>query len=128
MSGPRCGRPRPILPVEEIVGRAYLRFSALDRPGTLAHITGILGSHEIGIESVSQTGQGGDGESVPVLMQTDPVKESVLREALDEIEPLPTIRLGEDRSLCRTNPLAQTRRGETGRRYLPCGLEWARRH
>ncbi len=79
---------RPILPVDEIVGRAYLRFSALDRPGTLAHITGILGSHEIGIESVSQTGQGGDGESVPVLMQTDPVRESVLREALDEIERL----------------------------------------
>ena len=80
--------PRPILPLGEIVGRAYLRFSALDRPGALAHITGILGDHEIGIESVSQTGQGGDGESVPVLMQTDPVRESVLREALEEVERL----------------------------------------
>jgi homoserine dehydrogenase len=79
---------RPIVPVGEIVGRSYLRFSALDRPGALAHITGILGEHEIGIESVSQSGQGGDGESVPVLMQTDPVKESVLREALEEIERL----------------------------------------
>jgi homoserine dehydrogenase len=79
---------RPILPLGEIVGRAYLRFSALDRPGALAHITGILGNHEIGIESVSQTGQGGDGESVPVLMQTDPVRESTLREALEEIERL----------------------------------------
>ncbi len=79
---------RPILPVGEIVGRAYLRFSALDRPGALAHITGILGEHEIGIESVSQSGQGGDGESVPVLMQTDPVRESVLRQALEEIERL----------------------------------------
>jgi len=80
--------PRPILPLDDIVGRAYLRFSALDRPGALAHISGILGDHDIGIESVSQSGQGGDGESVPVLMQTDPVRESVLREALDEIERL----------------------------------------
>ena len=80
--------PRPILPLGEIVGRSYLRFSALDRPGALSHITGILGDHEIGIESVSQTGQDGDGESVPVLMQTDPVREFVLREALEEIERL----------------------------------------
>jgi len=79
---------KAIVPLGEIVGRAYLRFSALDRPGALAHISGILGDHEIGIESVSQTGQGGDGESVPVLMQTDPVRESVLRAALEEIERL----------------------------------------
>ncbi len=79
---------KPILPLGEIVGRAYLRFSALDRPGALAHISGILADHEIGIEAVSQSGQGGDGESVPVLMQTDPVRESVLRAALEEIERL----------------------------------------
>ena len=79
---------RPILPLGGIVGRAYLRFSALDRPGALAHITGILGDHAIGIEAISQTGQGGDGESVPVLVKTDPVREAVLREALEEIERL----------------------------------------
>ncbi len=79
---------KPMLPLGEIVGRAYLRFSALDRPGALAHISGILADHEIGIEAVSQSGQGGDGESVPVLMQTDPVRESVLRAALEEIERL----------------------------------------
>ncbi|HXV36085.1 MAG TPA: homoserine dehydrogenase [Myxococcota bacterium] len=82
---------QPILPLADLVGRVYLRFTALDRPGVLAHITGILGDHEIGIESVSQTGQGGRSESVPVLMQTHPVRESVLREALAEIERLPDL-------------------------------------
>ncbi len=82
---------RPILPLGDLVGRAYLRFSALDRPGVLSHITGILGDHEIGIEAVSQTGQGGRSASVPVLMQTHPVRESALREALEAIERLPDL-------------------------------------
>ena len=40
---------KPLLPLGELVGRAYLRFTLVDRPGVLAQITGVLGEYEIGI-------------------------------------------------------------------------------
>ena len=68
-----------------------MRFTALDRPGVLASITGILGEWEIGIESVIQKGRGGEAASVPVLMQTHPAREAALRGALEEIDQLSEI-------------------------------------
>ncbi len=85
---PRELTPRQILPLGAITGSVYLHFTVLDRPGVLGHITGILGEHEIGIESVRQKGTGGVAESVPVLMRTHPASESALRQALEEIEQL----------------------------------------
>ena len=85
---PRELTPRQILPLGSISGRVYLHFTVLDRPGVLGHITGILGEHEIGIESMTQKGAGEVAESVPVLMRTHPARESALRQALEEIEQL----------------------------------------
>ena len=85
---PRELTPRTILPLGSISGSAYLHFTVLDRPGVLGHITGILGEHEIGIESMTQKGAGGSSDSVPVLMRTHPARESALRQALDQIEQL----------------------------------------
>jgi len=73
----------------EIYGRCYLRFTAVDRPGVLANLTGVLGEHEIGTESVIQKGRGGD--SVPVLVRTHPVREAAIRSALEEIDRLPDV-------------------------------------
>jgi len=81
-------RPKPLLPLGELRGPAYLRFTAVDRPGVLAHITGVLGEFEIGIESVIQKGRARSGQSVPVLMQTHPAVELALRGALEEIDRL----------------------------------------
>jgi homoserine dehydrogenase len=43
-----------ILPKEEIQRRFYLRFSALDKPGTLSRIANVLGEHKISISSLIQ--------------------------------------------------------------------------
>lgn len=86
---PEALRALPLLPMGEIYGRCYLRFTAVDRPGVLANLTGVLGEHEIGIESVIQKGRGGD--SVPVLVQTHPVREAAIRSALEEIDRLPDV-------------------------------------
>jgi len=79
---------QPLIPLGELVGRCYLRFTAVDRPGVLAHITEVLGQHGISIEAVSQRGRGHAGESVPVIMLTHPAKESDVRGALEQIDGL----------------------------------------
>jgi homoserine dehydrogenase len=82
---------KPLRSLGDIRGRVYLRFTAIDRPGVLAHITGILGENEIGIESVIQKGRARASEAVPVLMRTHPAQEAALRQALEEIDRLPDL-------------------------------------
>jgi homoserine dehydrogenase len=88
---PEALRARPIVPLGELQGRAYLRFTAVDRPGVLSHIAGALGEHGISIESVIQKGRGHAGASVPVLVMTHPARESAVRAALDTIDRLPDV-------------------------------------
>jgi homoserine dehydrogenase len=88
---PEALRPVPLVPMGELFGRAYLRFTALDRPGVLGHLAGALGEHGIGIESVIQKGRGGSGDSVPVLVLTHPAREASLRAALERIDALPDV-------------------------------------
>jgi homoserine dehydrogenase len=86
---PEALREIPLVPMGELVGRCYLRFTAVDRPGVLGHLAGVLGEHEIGIESVIQKGRG--GVSVPVLVWTHPVREAALRAAIERIDRLPDV-------------------------------------
>jgi homoserine dehydrogenase len=85
---PQALKPKPLLGLGELEGRAYLRFTVVDRPGVLAQITGVLGEYEIGIASVIQKGRAGPVASVPVLVQTHPAPELALRSALAEIDRL----------------------------------------
>jgi homoserine dehydrogenase len=79
--------PKPQVSLSELTGRFYLRFTAVDRPGVLSHITGALGAEGVGIESVVQKGTG-QGVSVPVIVLTHPTDESALRRALGRIDHL----------------------------------------
>ncbi|MDD2335969.1 MAG: homoserine dehydrogenase [Geobacteraceae bacterium] len=74
-----------IKPIGEIVGKYYLRFSALDKPGVLARITGVLGKNDISIESMIQSARIA-GETVPIVIMTHEATESGIRSALDEID------------------------------------------
>ena len=85
---PGALRERPLVPLGELVGRSYLRFSVLDRPAVLAGITGALGARDIGIESVLQKGRAGADGSVPVLILTHDAREDALRDALAEIDAM----------------------------------------
>jgi len=67
------------------------RFSALDKPGVLSKITGILGSHNISIESVIQKGRR-IGEAVPLVLLTHDAKELNMSKAIREIDRLPVVR------------------------------------
>ena len=74
-----------IKPIGEIIGKYYLRFSALDKPGVLARIAGVLGKNEISIESMIQSARIA-GETVPIVIMTHEAPESGIRSALEEID------------------------------------------
>jgi homoserine dehydrogenase len=81
----------PVAPLSDINAHYYLRFTAVDRPGVLSHITGALGEEGIGIESVLQRDRGEAGEGVPVLVYTHPTGEAALRRAIEHIDGLPDV-------------------------------------
>lgn len=83
-------RKIPILPIDELVTHYYFRFSALDRPGVLSTISGILGKYDISIQSVHQKGRKTNG-SVPVVMLSHLVKEADVKRALNEISALDVV-------------------------------------
>ena len=83
-------RKIPILPIQDISTHYYFRFSAMDRPGVLSKISGILGQNKISIKSVHQKGRKTDG-AVPIVMLTHMAKEADVQKALSEIAGLDVV-------------------------------------
>jgi homoserine dehydrogenase len=83
-------RTVPIQPIEELNTHYYLRFSAMDRPGVLSKISGILGQHQISIKSAYQKGRKTNG-SVPLVMLTHRAREDDVNQALKEIDALDVV-------------------------------------
>jgi len=78
--------PKPVVPLGELVARCYLVFTVRDRPGVLAKIAGVLGEHEISIESMLQRARGRRADSVPIVVLTHPALEASVRLALARID------------------------------------------
>ena len=83
-------RAIPILPIDQISGHYYFRFSALDRPGVLSTISGVLGQHGISIQSVHQKGRKTNG-AVPLVMLTHRAREKDVQLALERIGALDVV-------------------------------------
>jgi homoserine dehydrogenase len=81
----------PIVPMEAVESAYYLRMSALDQPGVLAEVTGILGARRISIEAIQQQEPAADAERVPIVFLTHKVPERAMNAAIAEIEALPSI-------------------------------------
>jgi homoserine dehydrogenase len=81
---------RLIKPINDLVTNYYLRFSALDRPGVLSQVSGILGKHNISIAAVIQKGRELAG-TVPIVMITYEAREADARQAMAEIDQLPIV-------------------------------------
>ena len=84
---PKISRSIKIRKIEDVVSRYYLRFSALDKPGVLSKISGVLGSHNISIKSVIQKGHR-IGKAVPLVLLTHEAKELNMRRAVGKINRL----------------------------------------
>ena len=80
-------RKIPVLPMDDLVTHYYFRFAALDHPGVLSTISGILGKYNISLQSVHQKGRKTNG-SVPLVMLTHRAQEVDVKRALAEISGL----------------------------------------
>jgi homoserine dehydrogenase len=76
-----------IQPIDELNTAYYFRFAAVDKPGVLSKISGVLGDHQISIASVIQKGREEKG-SVPLVMLTHEAQESNVTKALSLMENL----------------------------------------
>jgi homoserine dehydrogenase len=83
-------RKIPVLLMEETQVHYYFRFSALDRPGVLSKISGILGDYDISIKSVHQKGRG-TKDAVPIVMLTHLAREADVQRALSDIYNLDVV-------------------------------------
>ncbi len=73
--------------MDDVQSSYYLRFSALDKPGVLSRISGILGAHNISIKSVIQKTRKKE-KAVPLVMMTHEAREIDMVTALKEINRL----------------------------------------
>ncbi|MEE8185495.1 MAG: homoserine dehydrogenase [Thermodesulfobacteriota bacterium] len=76
--------------IEDLEVPYYIRFSAIDKPGVLSKISGVLGNHNISISSVIQKDRK-IGEVVPVVIVTHQAKERELLAALNDIDKMDVI-------------------------------------
>ena len=76
--------------MEDLVTKYYMRFPAVDRPGVLSKISGILGEHGISIHSVIQKGRQKAGP-VHIIMLTHEAREQNVQQALNEIDRLEVV-------------------------------------
>lgn len=81
-----------LVPMDDVETKYYFRFSALDQPGVLSKISGILGQHHISIATCIQKARGEKAGAVPVVMTTYKAKEKNVRQALKKIDKLKIVR------------------------------------
>ncbi|MBF0099567.1 MAG: homoserine dehydrogenase [Desulfobacterales bacterium] len=81
----------PVIPIDDIETKYYIRFAAVDRPGVLSQIAGVLAKHNISIESVHQKGRSVEG-TVPIVMLIYKAREADVQRALSEISSIDVVR------------------------------------
>ena len=77
--------------IDEIESRYYIRFMAMDKPGVLARVSGILAKFGISIASVNQK-ERRKAHIVPIVMIIHEAKEKNLRQALVTIDRLNVVK------------------------------------
>ena len=82
----------PVLSMEDVETAYYLRMYALDQPGVMARIAGILGEHGISIEAIQQKEPDEGDTHVPLVMLTHRVLEGRMNRAIAEIESLGSVK------------------------------------
>lgn len=81
---------KPMVPDEEISGRAFVRITAQDHPGVLGPIAAAFGEEGVGLDSIIARDQAGATAGlISVIVWTRVATEGALRRALDRIASLP---------------------------------------
>lgn len=80
-----------VVPIRDIRSRNYLRMTALDVPGVMHRITGILGRGQISIAAVVQH-ESRAGQYVPLVVITHEARDGAVSDAVRQIDRLQYIR------------------------------------
>lgn len=84
-----CFERKRMLPMEAVETNYYVRMIVADRPRVLASIAGVLGDHNVSIESVVQ--KMAAQEQAEIVWVTHRTREADMRAALAEIQRLPVV-------------------------------------
>ena len=94
--GCTCTDNLPIMPMESLRTRYYVRFNVADRPGVLAAMTKIFAQYGVSVHSVMQRGQKDkDNDTVNIIYITHTAEEQAMRNVLDDVKALPGVLYGE---------------------------------
>ncbi len=83
----RDEKGKNLLKMDDVRSRYFFRFSAIDKPGVLSRISGILGKYNISIASVIQKDRR-EGKTVPLVVLTHTAREKDVLAAVKEINKL----------------------------------------
>jgi len=86
----RTDEGKNLLKMDDVISMYFFRFSAIDKPGVLSRISGILGKYNISIASVIQKDRRA-GKAVPLVVLTHRAREKDVRSAVKEINKLPIV-------------------------------------
>lgn len=89
--GPQETRVEKVKDISDVQSKYYLRITALDQPGVLHSISGVLSDLDISIESVSQK-KAAEGEAVPIFMVTHQALEKNVQEAIKLIDQMDLVK------------------------------------
>lgn len=85
--GCTCTDELPIVPMDDLRTKYYIRFSVADRSGVLAAMAGVFAEHNVSVYSVVQRGKK-EGGSVDLVYVTHLARESSIRAVLADIAEL----------------------------------------
>lgn len=85
------GPTRPVLPMEEVSTRYYLRLHVADRPGVLAEIAAVLARRQISIAAFIQQEVDAARQSAEIVIVTHRSREADMRAAIAEFGSLTSV-------------------------------------
>ncbi len=87
--GPACFATRPVVPMDDVVTRHYIRMIVQDQPKVLSAISGVFGDYGINIESMVQKAIEGNQTHIVWVMHEAPGRN--VKQALKQIADLPVV-------------------------------------
>ena len=81
----------PLLHVDLLEARYYVRVTVSDEPGVLASIARVLGDHGVSIAAVNQKESDADTRTAELVIMTHGAREGAMRQARHAIEQLPVV-------------------------------------
>lgn len=98
--GCTCTDELPIMPIENLQTKYYVRFVVADRPGVLSAAAAVFSKYDVSVRSVTQRGTKAH-EAVDLVFLTHTAEEGAMHKVIDEILALEGVVIGGYPSIIR---------------------------